>query len=464
MVPPIHSDSTHPGLDPAELLRGCPQFTNTNKILVGFSGGLDSTVLLHLLADLRTQNLLQVPLTALHVNHGLQRAADDWQQHCAATCELLQIPIVIKKVAVDFTKNDSPEEAARVARYEAFAGMMDEGDLLLLAHHQDDQVETVLFRLIRGSGCKGLAGIPASRPCGRGTITRPMLGFRRSQLLHYAHHHQLQWIDDTSNYDERYDRNFLRSAVIPVVEERFPGLADNVARSAMLCRESDELLNELAALDLAKSIGTYRNRLNISSLQDMSEARQRNLLRYWVGGLQAEMECAAPGHVNLHRIVKEVIPAAPDGQPSVFWGRDAQRAGIRRFQNQLYLLKPMPTSPEEIIWNTAAPLELPFPLGSLHLILENESMAAPEQLQNLRVSFRKGGEQVKQANRPGRPLKKILQEFHVPPWLRESVPLLYTGPELVAIADLIICRTSFQNITETDFRIGWVRPELHCGY
>jgi tRNA(Ile)-lysidine synthase len=274
----------------------------------------------------------------------------------------------------------------------------------------------------------------------------------------------LQWIDDSSNYDERYDRNFLRSAVIPLVEQRFPGVSDNVARSAVLCRESEELLNELAALDLAKNIGTYRNRLPISSLLDMSEARQRNLLRHWLAGLQTEMDCAAPGHVDLQRIVREVIPAAPDGEPSVFWGRDLQRAGIRRFQNVLYLLKPMPAPPEEIIWNTAAPLDLPFPLGRLHLILKSELTEVPEPLQNLRVSFRKGGEQVTQANRPTRTLKKILQEFHVPPWLRESVPLLYTGAELLAVGDLIICRTSLQKITDTEFRIGWVRPALQCGY
>ena len=431
---------------------------------MGFSGGLDSTVLLHLLSVLHAEGQLQASVTALHVNHGLQSAADNWQQHCAAICQRLEIPVLIKKVTVSFTNKESPEEAARSARYEAFASILEKDDILLLAHHQDDQVETVLFRLIRGSGAKGLAGIPGVRACGSGLILRPMLGFRRFQLLHYALQQQLVWIEDSSDLDERYDRNFLRSSVIPQMEERFPGMAGNIIRSAALCHESDELSGELAALDLTQGIGNFRNRLHIPALQNMSEARQRNLLRYWIAGLQAEMECAAPGYIELHRIVTEVLPAAPDGEPEVFWGRDTQRVGIRRFKDQLYLLKPLPAAPEELVWNTTAPLELPFPLGRLHLILKNDVTAVPDELQNLHVRFRKGGEHVRQANRPVRPLKKILQDSGVPPWLRESIPLLYTDSELLAIADLIICRTSLQNITESTFQIGWVRPELHCGY
>jgi tRNA(Ile)-lysidine synthase len=465
MVPPVHSDpSQTPGLDPAELLTACPQLANTKRLIVGFSGGLDSTVLLHMIAVLRDRKLLHVPLAAVHVNHGLQLSADDWQQHCADICKRLDIPFLATKVDVDFSGKESPEEATRSARYMAFANVVREGETVLLAHHQDDQVETVLFRLIRGSGTKGLAGIPVQRPCGDGSIVRPLLGFRRFQLLHYALQHELAWIEDGSNLDERYDRNFLRTSVIPQLEQRFPGIADNITRAAALCGEGDALAGELAVQDLTTCIGTFRNRLNIPSLLNFSEARQRNLLRFWIAGLQAEMECGAPGHVDLHRIVHEVIPAAPDAEPSVFWGRDSQRIGIRRFRNQLYLLKPLPASPGELTWHTASPLELPFPLGQLQLILKNGLKEPPEQLLQLRVCFRKGGELVRQANRPARPLKKILQESAIPPWLRNDVPLLYCGPELLAVADLLNCSTSLQNISATDFNIRWVRPELHCGY
>ncbi len=464
---PAHSDSARAaGLNPAALLKACPRLTEARRLVVGFSGGLDSTVLLHLISELHKQKHLPAPVTVVHVNHGLQRAATEWQDYCAEVCAQLDLPILIRNVTVDLSNNASPEEAARSARYAAFENILEDGDQLLLAHHQDDQLETVLFRLIRGSGAKGLAGIPVTRPCGHGVILRPLLGFRRSQLRHYALQNQLAWINDGSNLDERYDRNFLRSAVIPQLVERFPGITNNVMKSALLCQESDELANELAALDLATCVGTFRNRLHIPSLQQMSEPRQRNLLRHWIAGLQAEMECAAPGHMELHRIVNEVLPAAPDGEPSVFWGRDEQRIGIRRHRDQLYLLKPMPAVPEEFVWNTAAPLELPFPLGTLQLILKNDLTATPDALRTLRVCFRKGGEQVRQENRPTRSLKKILQESAIPSWLRESVPLLYTGDELLAVADLIICRTSSSspNITEINFQIDWVRPELHCGY
>lgn len=465
MAPPAHSDQDDTArLDPAELLRACPQLLGARRLFVGFSGGLDSTVLLHVIADLREHKLLQVPLTALHINHGLQSAAETWERHCSTVCEQLGVPILIKKVAVNLINKESPEEAARSARYAAFASVLEEGDVLLLAHHRDDQMETVIFRLIRGSGTKGLAGIPLVRSCGRGVILRPMLGFRRSQLLQYASAEKLEWIEDGSNRDERYDRNFLRASVIPQLEQRFPGVGNNIVRSAVLCRESDELASELAAIDLATCVGTFRNRLHIPAMKNLSEPRQRNLLRYWIASLQTEMNCSAPGHMDLQRIVTEVMPAADDGAPSVFWGRDSLRIGIRRFKDHLYLLKPLVPAPDELVWNTAMPLELPVPLGQLHLVLKHASQELPEQLRTLRVCFRKGGEQVKQTNRPARPLKKILQEAAVPPWIRESVPLLYTGNELLAIADLIICRTSLQNVTETDFRIHWVRPELHCGY
>lgn len=462
---PVHSDPTQaPGLDPADVLKACPQLAHAGRIIVGFSGGLDSTVLLHVLSRLRDRGQLAVPLIALHINHGLQRPADDWQQHCAAVCERLGIRFLAIKVTVDFSNDESPEETARSARYAAFAEIAEPGDLIALAHHQGDQVETVLFRLIRGSGSKGLAGIPVQRPCGSGAVCRPLLGFRRFQILQYALQQQLAWIEDGSNLDERYDRNFLRASVIPHLEQRFPGLAGNVARSAALCAESAGLAAELAAIDLAACAGTFRNRLNIPALLNFSAARQRNLLRFWIAGLQTAMACDAPGHSELSRIVNEVIPAAADAEPSVFWGRDSQRIGIRRFKNELYLLKPMCAPPASLVWNTAEPLELPFPLGYLQLVLNNGQAFIPERLQQLRVDFRKGGELVKQVNRPARPLKKILQELAVPPWLRDSVPLVYCDAELLAIADLITCSTSLQNVAATDFTIRWLRPELHCGY
>ena len=202
MAPPAHSDSSHiTALHPADLLKACPQLTDARKILVGFSGGLDSTVLLHVLSVLHAQGHIKASVTALHINHGLQTAADDWQQHCAGICQRLGLPMLAKKVMVNFANKESPEEAARSARYEVFASILGKDDILLLAHHEDDQVETVLFRLIRGSGTKGLAGIPAVRTCGSGLILRPMLCLRRFQLLHYALQHQLAWIEDSTNID-----------------------------------------------------------------------------------------------------------------------------------------------------------------------------------------------------------------------------------------------------------------------
>ncbi len=384
MAPLAQSDQYNSTrLDPGELLAACPQLLEAKKIYVGFSGGLDSTVLLYLLAGLCKHKQLSAPLTALHVNHGLQTTAQSWELHCSTICERLNVPILRKQITVDLLGKESPEEAARTARYAAFANVLEEGDILLLGHHQDDQVETVLFRLIRGSGTKGLAGIPETRSCGAGSIWRPMLGFRRSQLLQYALQEKLEWIEDGSNRDERYDRNFLRASIIPQLELRFPGVVNNIARTAVLCKESDELSGELAAIDLANCVGSVRNRLNISSMQNLSEARQRNLLRFWIASLQTDLDGSAPGHTDLHKIIREVLPAGDDREPSLFWGRGLQRVGIRRFMNHLYLLKELPPVPDELTWRTALPLELPFPLGQLRLLRTSTSQVIPEQLQQL---------------------------------------------------------------------------------
>jgi tRNA(Ile)-lysidine synthase len=465
MVPPARPDADPaPGLQPGDLTAACPELLRASRLWVAFSGGLDSTVLLHLIGALHTNGTLPMPLHVLHINHGLQTAADAWQSHCRQVCANLGLPFHCRRVQVELSVGDSPEEAARKARHTAFAQTLVAGDMLVLAQHRDDQVETVLFRLLRGSGVGGLAGMPVSRACGAGLLLRPLLGQRRGDLLAFAQSQGLYWIEDGSNQDPRYDRNFLRGTVLPLLQQRWPGLSGSVLRSARLCGEAAGLLDELAALDLQRCAAFVRNRLRVAPLLELAAARQRNLLRYWLHLLQAELRYPAPTHQLLQKIVTELLPAAVDAEPLLGWGSDDDRVELHRFQDQLYALRPLPVLPRSLRWQTARQLSLPAPLGTLAL----EPCAGPglplDLLAEVDVRFRTGGEQVKAAGRPTRALKKILQDAQVPPWLRERVPLLYVKDSLVAVGDLLVCEGWQTQSPQNTGRVVWQRSDLDCGY
>ncbi|WP_404940808.1 tRNA lysidine(34) synthetase TilS [Pseudomonas chlororaphis] len=256
---------------------------------IAFSGGLDSTVLLHLLAQLRQRHRLP-PLTAIHVHHGLQAAADAWPEHCRTQCEALGVPLQI--VAVQVQPGASLERAAREARYAAFEEAAGGNELLLTAQHRDDQAETLLFRLLRGAGVRGLSAMPASRALGQGHLLRPLLDVSRDELERYARDHQLHWIDDPSNQDRQFSRNYLRHQVFPLLTARWPQAASSMARSAAHLREARELLDELAIIDLrAAALGVEFEWLGLPSLAlaplvGLSEARQRNALSHWLSKLR----------------------------------------------------------------------------------------------------------------------------------------------------------------------------------
>ena len=201
-------------LQPEQLLAAHPELAKS-ALCVAFSGGLDSTVLLHLLVQLRLRGLVGGELRAIHIHHGLQTAADHWLSHCSRLCQQWQVPLVVSCVVVTRQQGESLEMAARRARYDAFATTLDRAELLLQAHHADDQAETVLMRLLRGSGVRGLGAIPAVRQLGAGRIVRPLLSCSRMQLRQYATANGLGWIDDPSNEDQQHDRNFLRAAILP---------------------------------------------------------------------------------------------------------------------------------------------------------------------------------------------------------------------------------------------------------
>jgi tRNA(Ile)-lysidine synthase len=392
---------------------------------VAFSGGLDSTVLLHLLARLREVHALP-PLSAIHIHHGLQGVADSWVGLCHAQCEALDIPLQVRHVRVG--EGASLERAAREARYAAFAELLGVGEVLLTAQHQDDQAETLLLRLLRGAGVRGLAAMPVVRPLAAGQLLRPLLGVTRAELEGWARREQLAWIEDPSNLDIRLSRNFLRHEVLPRLAQHWPAAGAVLARDAEQLAEAAVLLDELAEQDLAAArtpgepVWLPLPSLALEPLLAVSEARQRNALRHWLRPLTLlpEREHWA-GWVALRDAGAAAAPLWRLG------GGELRRAGGRLWWLSGDWLQ-APRS-ERLDWNDAGrPLELP---GNGQVWLEG-----PRPERSLQIRYRQGGEVLALAGRGHRDLKRLLQEAGLPAFARQRLPLLYAQDELLAVANL----------------------------
>lgn len=395
------------------------------RLLLAFSGGLDSCVLLHLLVEHRPS--LGFELQAMHVHHGLSPNADDWAAFCKKTCLDLNIPLQIARVEVARDSGAGIEAAARQARYQALLGAA--ADYVVLAHHQDDQAETLLLQLLRGSGVKGLAAMAMIDKERR--LLRPLLDVTREELLQYATARQLSWIEDESNLDCRYDRNYLRHDLIPLIEARFKSAKKVLARTAGHMAESADLLDDLAQIDAtcsALSLREIRQRLPLDCLQKLSLPRGRNLLRWWLSLNQLDM----PNAARLEEMLNQLLSARADAVISVKIGSDAH---LRRFRNEVYVEYRCDSAPFSLLWSGQPQLELPD--GS-RLTFEKKTGQglAFERLgiDKLRIASREGGERFKpDAQRPTRTLKHLLQEAGIPPWERQKLPLIYLDDELALV-------------------------------
>lgn len=392
---------------------------------IAFSGGLDSTVLLHLLARLRESHALP-PVSAVHIHHGLQAVADSWLALCRVQCEALGVALQVRHVRVG--EGASVERAAREARYAAFSALLGEGEVLLTAQHRDDQAETLLLRLLRGAGVRGLAAMPASRPLGAGQLVRPLLGVSRGELEGWARREQLAWVEDPSNLDTRLSRNFLRHEIVPRLLQHWPSAVTVLARDAEQLAEADGLLGELAELDLAAARTPAEPpwltlpSLALAPLRALSVARQRNALRHWLRALTLPPEREHwAGWDDLRDAGGEAAPV---------WrlaGGELRRAGGRLWWLSGDWLR-APT-PGPLDWaDPRQPLALP---GNGRVWLEGAPPAAA-----LQIRYRAGGEVLELAGRGHRDLKRLLQESGVPAFVRTRLPLLYAGERLLAVANL----------------------------
>ena len=411
----------------AAQLEGCIGPLRGQRLCVAYSGGLDSSVLLALLASLRRPQRLR--LRALHVNHHLHAESGDWARAAARQARRWRIACTLIEAPVRREAGESLEAAARVARYGALARQLRPGELLVTAHHQEDQLETVLLALLRGSGVRGLAAMsPVSAWAGT-RLLRPLLPVGRAQLLRFARASALQWSDDPSNLDERFDRNFLRRRVLPLIVQRWPAAPVTVARSAAHLAEARALLDELARTQLAAARDGAA--LRASALAQLSAAQRRNALRYWL----AERGLPPPDHRRLREIAGPLLRARADASPQVSW-----RGGVvRRHAGRLYAQALQPDAapaarPRRWAWRRQRWLALEdgSTLGLLRDPHGDVRLAAlPEALQ---VRFRQGGERL--AGGPGRiALKDLLQAQGLAPWERREVPLIGDGERIFAVAD-----------------------------
>ncbi len=428
-----------------------PALPDAGSYIVAYSGGVDSHVLLHLLAGRRAG--LRAPLMAVHVDHGIQSHSGEWRAHCESVCSQLNIPFHALQTDGVAAPGESPEAAARHARYRALADWLPDGAALLTAQHRDDQAETLLLQLFRGAGPRGLSAMPRSTSLGQGLLLRPFLDVSRADILERAQVHKLEWIEDPSNTDTRYDRNLLRHEVLPQLQQRWPGLSTVLARAATHQSEQAGLADALAAMDFSASCSPDGERVLQSGLKALQPARQRNLLRYWIH----RRGFAMPSQAVLERVREEMLFSRDDAQPVVHWGN----AELRRYRGELYLMQALPAqdSTQCIRWDLRNKPELDTASGVLLAKpMTGGGLYLPEEFACVDVRFRRGGESLLL---PGasqhRTLKNLLQEHSIPDWERERLPLLYAGDRLAAVPGIAVCEGFQAQAGQFGFALEWSR-------
>lgn len=399
------------------------------EVVVAYSGGLDSHVLLHCVAQLKPA-FAQHKYRAIHVHHGLSPNADHWLTRCQAVCHDLDIEFSATHVQVDPAHPDGPEAAARIARYQALSELTTPGSMIFLAQHADDQVETFLLQMLRGAGPKGLSAMPVEGQLdNRARIIRPLLGIRRSALADYAQQADLHWQEDESNQDSRFDRNYLRANIVPMLRQRWPELAKSIGRSARLCAQQQALLDQTAQRHLVE-IKNANGSLDIPNLLSHSQPWQDQIVRCWLAGRSIPM----PSEKILQQL-PELIQAKQDANPLIAW----QGWQFRRFRKQLFcIVKPAQKT------TTAMEITLDEPImlcdGRCILISACQCIP-PAQCQRLGVpakdlSVRYGqfASRFKPAGeRHSKPLKQWFKHWHIPPWERQTAGLIYYQDNLIGV-------------------------------
>lgn len=402
-----------------------------SHVSVAYSGGIDSHVLLHATAQLLHDHP-DISLRAIHINHGLQEDSEQWVRHAEYVCDGLNVPLIVRRVDVA-QGGDGPEASARLARYAAFAEVMHVGEQLLLAQHADDQAETFLLQALRGSGPDGLSSIPRKRTFAGGYMARPLLACTQQSVADYAQLHGLGWIEDPSNNDTQFDRNFIRHEVLPLLLQRWPAATQTLSRSAMRSAAAVQTLNDVAQQDLDLVRVPGRSELSISGLNTLPRERCYNVVRLWVR--QAGMRM--PRLQDLRQLVSDLLLSRDDAAGIV----NVREYEFRRHRDHLYLVVGHSASEAfEHQWDAPYDDLLIAETGQIlsRAACTAQGIKLPSQ-GSITVRSRTGGELIK-LGEPAfhKAVKKVLQEAAVPPWQRDAIPLLYNDGRLVAVWNVAV--------------------------
>jgi len=416
-------------------------------LVIAYSGGVDSQVLLHALALLKQKNLVSPstsnPITVCHVNHGLSANASTWQAFTEQECFKLNLKLIVSQVTVQAQAQQSLEALARDARYQALQSIYERPSVIITGHHSDDQAETFLLALKRGSGLKGLSAMAPESKLTKDLLVRPLLNISRAEIIAYAKAHDLAWVEDESNADTRFDRNFIRNDIMPLLAERWPSIASTINRSSEHCREGQLLLNELATEDLS-ICQNESDSLFVESLNKLSKARFNNLIRYFL----AQHHFLMPSTEQLAQL-RQQLSANDDKNPEVKVGG----CYLRRYKESLYLTADFADVSEwqtdVITCETEHVINLPNHLGHLNFyknVLINvqegsQLVVMPEKGQKVTIRFSHNNPKcLPDYRNHSRSLKKVLQELNIPPWQRKRIPFLYFDDVLVAVIGFFVCQ------------------------
>ncbi len=432
-----------------------------HRYVVAFSGGIDSTVLLHCMVTLRNQGHFR-DLRGIHVHHGLVDQADQWAEHCQSLCEQWSVPCQITRVSVATGTGTGLEKSARSARYRVFEQALGTRDCLLQGHHQDDQAETLLFRLFRGTGIDGLSGIPANRPLGQGMLLRPLLSVSRSAIVDYVRKHQLTHIEDASNGNQHFSRNYIRHSLLPEIDQRWPAVASRLASLADECQAVKQQRDGMIAEQVAMATITkpqwllgYKPLLVISQLQTMKAALRQQVIRHWL----KQQTLPIPGREMLGRVFDELIVAKEEASPLMCWAG----CEVRRYRGMLVAAQPHPPVEQckEVSWDwrkelvllddtfgclgvkalmTSTRQAVALPAGPLCI----KNRMAIDPAMKLAVAGRKGRKTV----------KRWLQEYQVPPWLRQRIPFVFRGDSMICAPGVWVCE-GFQAKEGAGHEVVW---------
>jgi tRNA(Ile)-lysidine synthase len=424
--------------------------TLANHLYIAYSGGIDSHVLLHVCAS---HSELKSKITAVYIHHGLQPKAESWAVHCEVEANRLAVNFRLLRVNAHAEMGESPEEAARNARYQALENLLDTNDVLLVAQHQEDQLETVLLQLFRGAGVQGLAAMPDLTTFGKGQLLRPLLNISKAAIQDYAKQHHLIWVEDPTNLSDDFDRNFLRNQIIPLLKTRWPSVAKTVSRSALHCANAQQLLSELGDVLLSEVLNPDDNTLSISKLEQLPFHKQQLVIRQWFSLQSLKM----PSATFIEELFRTVIHAKSSANPQL------KKAGfvMRRYQDKLYCGKDLSgfKNLEGLVW-AQTENEILLPDNSV-LQRQPANFGIPVSLwqtAHVTVRFRQGGEKISLVGRQGQHrLKNLFQEAAIPSWERDFIPLVYFDEQLVAVADLWLSSDVQTVGDELCYQLEWLK-------